>query len=138
MLKTIPHQLLNLLPDYPTKILLIGTFNPSCGAKVIVQYGRSRNQTWPILSAILKENFEPSSTSIHQKMKEHGIACLDIVQSVDVPENLMQGICGGGYSDSKLFAKSIKRNYVDIDELNDFIDNMKEYVFSLHGALVLH
>lgn len=134
MFKIIHHQLPNILPDYQTKILLLGTFNPSCGEKVIVHYGRSRNQTWAVLSAILKENFDPKNTSIHQKMKEHGIACVDIVQSVDVPENLVQGICGSGYSDAKLFAKSIKRNYIDINELNDFIaKNNGICVFSTWG-----
>ena len=134
MFKIIHHQLPNLLPNYPTKILLLGTFNPKCGEPVLVHYGRKRNKTWTVLSAILKENFDPKSTSIHQKMKEHGIACVDIIQSVDVPENLEQGICGKGYSDSKLFAKSIKRNYIDINKLNDFIyKNNGICVFSTWG-----
>lgn len=134
MIKIIPHQLPNLLPTYPVKILLLGTFNPSCGEQVIVHYGRSKNKTWPILSDILKEDFDPSSALIHEKMEDHGIACIDIIQSVDVPENLVQGICGKGYSDSKLFAKSIKRNYIDIDKVNDFIaKNNGVCVFSTWG-----
>ena len=72
--------------------------------------------------------------SIHQKMKEHGIACLDIIKSVDVPENLVSEICGRGYSDTKLFAKSVTRNYIDIDNLNDFIAKNKGIcVFSTWG-----
>jgi hypothetical protein len=80
--KLIPifHQLPNLLPNYPTKILLIGTFNPCCGAIVIVQYGRPRNQTWSVISQILKENFDPTCNSIHEKMKKpetkSGTLCL--------------------------------------------------------------
>jgi hypothetical protein len=134
MSNRIHHQLPNLLPNYPTKILLLGTFNPKCGEQVIVHYGRSRNQTWTVLSAILKENFDPNITSIHQKMKEHGIACVDIIQSLDVPENLVQGICGKGYSDAKLFTKLINRNYIDINKLNDFIaKNNGICVFSTWG-----
>jgi len=134
MVKTIIHQLPNNLPDYPTKILLLGTFNPNCGEQVIVHYGRKRNKTWPVLSTIFNEDFDPKNTSINQKMKEHGIACLDIIQSVDVPENLKDRICGNGYSDSKLFAKSINRNYINIDELNDFINKNKGIcVFSTWG-----
>lgn len=134
--KLIPifHQLPNLLPNYPTKILLLGTFNPSCGEQVIVHYGRKRNKTWPVLSAILNEDFDTKRASIHEKMNAHGIACIDIIQSVDVPENLVQGICGKGYSDSKLFDKSITRNYIDINKLNDFIaKNSGICVFSTWG-----
>jgi hypothetical protein len=134
MVKTIIHQLPNNLPDYPTKILLLGTFNPKCGETVLVHYGRKRNKTWPILSAILKENFDPNSTSIHQEMKEHGIACVDIVQSVDTLENLVPEICGKGYSDAKLFANSITKNYIDIENLNAFINKNKGIcVFSTWG-----
>jgi hypothetical protein len=134
MFKIIHHQLPNLLPTYPTKILLLGTFNPSGGEQVIVHYGRSKNQTWPILSDILKQDFDPNSASIHKKMETHGIACVDIIQSVDAPENLVQGICGKGYSDAKLFAKSITRNYIDIEKLNAFIgQNDGICVFSTWG-----
>lgn len=134
MLKTIPHQLPNLLPDYPTKILLLGTFNPKCGEPVLVHYGRKRNKTWSILSAILKESFDPNSALIHDEMKAHGIVCVDIIQSVEVPENLVQGICGSGYSDAKLFAKSVIRNYIDIDKLNNFIaKNNGICIFSTWG-----
>lgn len=101
---------------------------------MLVHYGRKRNQTWKILSVILKENFDPNNVSIHDKIKAHGIACMDIIQSVDVPENLVQGICGKGYSDAKLFAKSITRNYIDINKLNDFIAKNKGIcVFSTWG-----
>lgn len=134
MLKSIPHQLSNILPDYPTKILLLGTFNPKCGEPVLVHYGRKRNQTWTILSTILKENFDPNNASIHDKMKAHGIACVDIIQSLDVPENLVPEICGKGYSDSKLFANSITKNYIDIENLNAFINKNKGIcVFSTWG-----
>jgi len=134
MSNRIHHQLPNLLPNYPIKILLLGTFNPKCGEPVLVHYGRKRNKTWTILSAILEESFDPNSASIQDKMKAHGIACVDIIQSVDVPENLAQGICGDGYSDSKLFAKSITKNYIDINELNDFISkNYGICVFSTWG-----
>jgi len=134
MFKTIHHQLPNLLPAYPTKILLLGTFNPSGGDPVLVHYGRNRNKTWSILSVILNEDFDPKSASIHKKMQAHGIACVDIIQSVDAPENLVQGICGKGYSDSKLFANSIIKHYIDFNELNNFIEGQKEIcVFSTWG-----
>lgn len=134
MLKSIPHQLPNILPDYPTKILFLGTFNPKCGEPVLVHYGRKRNKTWTILSAILEESFDPNSASIHEKMKMHGIACVDIIQSIEAPENFLQGIFGKGYSDAKLFAKSVTRNYIDIDKLNDFIAKNNEIcVFSTWG-----
>jgi hypothetical protein len=130
----INHQLPNTLQDYTTKILLLGTFNPSCGKPILVHYGRSKNQTWPALSSILKVDFNPNCASIHDKMKEYGIVCVDIIQSVEAPENLKEGICGKGYSDTKLFAKSIKRNYINIDELNEFIvKNEGICVFSTWG-----
>lgn len=134
MIKTITHQLPNNLPDYPVKILLLGTFNPECGAPVKIHYGRPRNLTWHLLSRILNENFDPTSDSIHEKIKQHGIACLDIIQSVEVEESAVQNICGNGYADSKLFANSVKRNYLNIEELNAFIEKTEGIcVFSTWG-----
>jgi hypothetical protein len=134
MKRTISHQLPNFLPDYPVKILLLGTFNPECGAPVKIHYGRPRNQTWDLLGRILNENFDPTSDSIHEKVKQHGIACLDIIQSVEVEDNAVQNICGNGYADSKLFANSVQRKYVNLEELNAFIDkNEGICVFSTWG-----
>lgn len=135
MKKIITHQLPNNLPDYPVKILLLGTFNPECGAPVKIHYGRPRNLTWYLLGRILNENFDPTSDSIHEKTKKHGIACLDIIQSVEVEEGAVQNICGNGYADSKLFANSVQRTYVNIKELNAFIDKKNEgiCVFSTWG-----
>jgi len=134
MKRTISHQLPNKVPDYPVKILLLGTFNPERGAPVKIHYGRPRNQTWYLLGRILNENFDPTSDSIHDKVKQHGIACLDIIQSVEVEDNAVQNICGNGYADSKLFANSVQRNYVNLEELIAFIDkNEGICVFSTWG-----
>ncbi|GAB2498887.1 hypothetical protein GCM10027164_33640 [Algoriphagus taiwanensis] len=112
----------------------MGTFNPTGGKKVLVHYGRSRNQTWKLLSEIFNVNFDPSIPEIHEKMKMMGIACLDLIESVEVSPEFSHKITGESYSDSNLFNRLVKRNYKDIDDLNKFLDIHPDIcVFSTWG-----
>ena len=130
----IKHQLSNQLPNYPIRILLLGTFNPEGGENVIVHYGRKKNQTWPLLSKIFLEKFNPNDERIHEKMRRFGIACIDMIQSVEVESTKLNDVTGNGYKDTELFRSNVKRNYIDLNSLVKFLeDNPNVCVFSTWG-----
>lgn len=129
------HQLSNEFPKYPVKFIFFGTFNPPGKEQVIIHYGRKRNQTWPTLSEIFQEDFDPNDQKIFEKLEKHGIACIDLILSVEVNQEDSDEILGKGYPDSALFKKSVKRNYIDIELIVEFLKVNEEAIpFSTWGA----
>lgn len=107
------HQLMNLAPSWEVKHLFIGTFNPEGGTPVKYFYGRQRNRTWELLSEIFKQEFKVNSGDFFEKIKKEGIACIDLIRSVEFDENEISPdfIVGKGYSDSKIINNHVTRVY---------------------------
>ncbi len=142
-MKTINHQFINksffVSPNWDVKHLFIGTFNPEGGDKVNYFYGRQKNCFWKILTIIFEENFDPNSNNFFELLKKHGIACVDIIQSVnkiddnDFTETEINKILGQGYSDSKIINNSFKRLY-NTEAISKFISLNNCYVYSTWGT----
>ncbi len=110
----INHQLsknLNYFPNWKIKFLILGTFNPEGGAPVNYYYARTRNQTWTLLSDIFGINFDPSLPDFFDLLKQNGIACADMIDTVIVPDNYVTRVIGQGYSDSAIINNSVIRKY---------------------------
>jgi hypothetical protein len=111
----IQHQLKEsdiYIPAWNIKHLFIGTFNPEGGEKVNYYYGRSKNQTWNILSKIFNEDFNPSIIdSFLPLIQKHGIGCIDLIDSLESETNQLSDIIGKGYKDSKIINTKVKRVY---------------------------
>lgn len=99
------------LPKWKIKHLFIGTFNPLGGEKVNYYYGRDKNQTWNLLSDIFKEKFNPKNDDFFYLLEKHGIACMDLIHSIEFDENEKEYIVGKGYQDSKIINNRVKRVY---------------------------
>jgi hypothetical protein len=116
-MKNISHQLKYLRTDWKVKHLFLGTFNPEGGKIVPYYYAREKNLFWNILSHLFQENFNPYSADFFELLHKHGIACIDMIQSlekIDGKEFSNQEkleITGKGYSDSKIINGKIRRNY---------------------------
>lgn len=120
--KTIQHQLINkdiFTPNWEIKHLFLGTFNPEGGDEVAYYYGRERNKTWELLSTIFKTELNPRNSDFLTKIKNLGIACIDIISVVEVSEDIADKIIKG-YKDSDLFNGKVKRKY-NIDLINKVI-----------------
>ena len=109
-------------PNWKIKHLFLGTFNPEEGEKVNYYYGRKRNQTWNILSEIFEEKLNTEDVNFLDKIKTHGIACLDLIDSVSVENNLIDYVNGKGYSDSKIINNKVIRIY-NTEKINEIIKN---------------
>lgn len=139
-IKKIEHQLNKKHKiDYPVKYLFIGTFNPEGGDLVNYYYGREKNQTWKLISSIIGEDFNVNNATFLQQLKKHGIACLDIINSVEKKDGTFftkdetDKITGKGYSDSKIINGKIKRTY-NTDKINNIISaNPGVRVYSTWG-----
>ena len=110
----IKHQLLDssfFIPNWPVKYLFLGTFNPKGGETVPYFYGRNRNQAWKLLSEIFQTELNPNSKVFFDKLEKLGIACMDMIQVVELDETLKEFVIGKGYSDSKIINNSVKRIY---------------------------
>jgi hypothetical protein len=129
------------IPQWDVKYLFLGTFNPSCGGNVHLDYyyRRPSNGFWKIL----KEYFDPQNrypidtfNNLRTFMVDKKVGCIDIISSVDFPDSLQEEICGNGYEDSKLFrVKGFTRTYT-YQSIQDFIlnQNGKPCVFSTWGV----
>jgi hypothetical protein len=134
----ISHQLKNLSPNWKVKHLFIGTFNPDGGLYVPYFYGREKNLFWKILSEIFNENFNPHTPDFFDLIKKNGIACIDLIESVqrldskDFSDVESEAIMGKGYSDSKIINGKIKREYKTI-QIRNIIKSHNCNVYSTWG-----
>jgi hypothetical protein len=113
-MKVIKHQLSSdpfYFPDWDVKYLLIGTFNPEGGEKVDYYYGRTKNQTWRLLSEIFRVELDPNSPNFWTLLKKHKIACIDMIHEIAAPDERIDRIIGKGYKDTEIINKSVKRIY---------------------------
>lgn len=136
------HQFLNeqfFKPNWDIDYLFIGTFNPAGGEKVNFFYGRNSNFTWPILSNIFGENFNPYEIENFQnfilKLQKHKIACVDIIKYLEFDESNYdkKKVLGKGYMDSNIINLKITRHYNTISILELINSNPKIKVFSTWG-----
>lgn len=133
----IQHQLLNsdlFIPQWNVKHLFLGTFNPQGGDTVSYFYGRSRNQTWPTLSKIFKTELNPNNSDFFEKIKTLKIACMDMICSVEAPENMLSQILGNGYSDSKIINGYTFREYNTANIMKIIDQNSGINVYSTWGT----
>jgi hypothetical protein len=114
-MKKIQHQFYEEAfyePTWEIKHLLLGTFNPLGGEKVNYYFGRSKNQTWPTLSLIFNCLFTPANSGDFIKLiKAKQIACLDLIDEIEVPDSLLQSVFGKGYKDSVIINNTVIRKY---------------------------
>ena len=133
----INHQFLNetfFIPNWEISHLFLGTFNPEGGDKVNYFYGRNKNQTWKLLSEIFNDDFNPKNFNFFiGKLKKHKIACMDMIKSVEVPDDKISFINGKGYSDPKLINNSIKREHNTSEILDIIAQNKDIKVYSTWG-----
>jgi hypothetical protein len=121
------------IPKWGIKHLFIGTFNPSGGEGVNYYYGRERNKTWELLSVIFKEELDPKTSDFSIKLKKHGIACMDLIDTVKADKNQISKILGEGYKDSEIINNSVKREYNTKQILNVINSNPSIKVYSTWG-----
>jgi len=111
-MEAIKHQLKNKsIPEWDIQYLFIGTFNPDGGEKVKYYYGRTKNQTWKILSSIFCDSFNVNEKSFFDKLKKHKIACVDMINKVTASKERINKIIGDGYKDSEIINLSVIREY---------------------------
>ncbi len=130
------HQLKDkyfYFPNWELKYLLVGTFNPTGGDRVNYFYGRESNYCWPTLSKIFEKELNPESESFIEALKELGIACVDMIDSVDVEDSWKDKVTGKGYSDSNIIRKKVIREYNTEDILKIIEANPNVQVFSTWG-----
>ncbi len=128
----IKHQFFQedfFFPNWEIDLLVLGTFNPSCGEKTDYYYGRCRNNFWRTIESINKLDYMSLQNNFSRKsnlMRTLKFGCVDVIKSICfIPEKFKKEICGSGYSDQLLFSKSkVKLNY-QFDEIKDFIDKKK-------------
>lgn len=133
------HQLLEkdfFIPNWEVRHLFLGTFNPEGGEKVRYFYGRNKNQTWPNLANIFKDDrMLPNSkdSEFFTSLKFHGIACMDLIKCVEFNELQREFIIGRGYSDSKIINNQVSREYLIDDIINVIKKNNGCMVYSTWG-----
>ncbi len=114
-MKRVVHQLSTkdyYIPKWPVKHLFLGTFNPAGGDKVNYYYGRATNQLWPLLREITGCKFQQDSPmEFFAELKQNGIACMDMIHAVNVPEEKVEFVLGKGYSDAKIINGYTTREY---------------------------
>ncbi|WP_417607975.1 hypothetical protein [Owenweeksia hongkongensis] len=114
-MKQVKHQLATkeyYIPDWPVKHLFLGTFNPEGGEKVNYYYGRARNKFWPLLRELTEAKFQLNNTQeFFAELKHHGIACMDMIDTVNVPEERLGKVLGKGYSDATIINGYTEREY---------------------------
>tara|TARA_R110002051_G_scaffold321509_1_gene409370 strand:+ start:1572 stop:2135 length:564 start_codon:yes stop_codon:yes gene_type:complete len=132
------HQFLHepfFIPNWEISHLFLGTFNPQGGDKVNYFYGRKKNQTWRLLSEIIKDDLNPEDIETFLlKLKKHKIACMDMIRSVNVPDERLFAINGEGYSDAKLINNKIQREHNTSYILNTIGQNENINVYSTWGT----
>lgn len=129
------HQSDFYLPKWKVKYLFIGTFNPTGGESVNYYYGRSRNRTWELLSILFKIELNPQMPEkFFDALSKKGIACMDIIDSVEINSEDYDYVIGKGYKDSKIINNKVKRNY-NTSNINNIIQqNEGVKVYSTWGT----
>ena len=125
---TIRHQLIDqdfFIPQWNIKHLFLGTFNPEGGKAVLYFYGRTRNFTWKILNEIFPGEFRNEALNLRadflERLELNGVACMDMIRSVQISEKDVHLVTGKGYSDAKIINNKVKREYNTI-EINKIIN----------------
>lgn len=132
----ISHQLINenfFIPNWEVKYLVLGTFNPQGGDPVAYFYGRNRNRTWELLSNIFNIELHPNNDNFFELIQSLGIACMDMIRSVDADDKDSQYIVGRSYSDSKIINGKVLRVYNTQNIIDVINANPKVTVFSTWG-----
>jgi hypothetical protein len=135
-MEEILHQFSNdnfYIPNWRIKHLFIGTFNPKGGEKVNYFYGRDKNQTWKLLSEIFKEHINPNNDDFFNLLEKHGIACMDLIHSVEFEISKKEFIMGKGYSDTKIINNSVKRIHNTSNILSTIENNPGVQIYSTWG-----
>jgi hypothetical protein len=137
----INHQFLNTVKFFPqwiVKFLFLGTFNPEGGAFVDYYYRRDKNGFWSILKAYF-DPYDQYPINTYEElitfMRTFGIGCIDIIRTVEFPDEYTHKIIGKGYSDANLFrVKGFSRTY-NFQAIQNFIANqpIKPFIFSTWG-----
>lgn len=135
----IEHQFLHkdfFVPDWKADILVLGTFNPSCGEQVDYFYGRNRNKFWKAIRLTFDLS-DKSLSNLEEKLKflkKQKIACMDMIQKVIVNDSTKVNDLINGYSDQKLFGgirnESLERVYNT--------QNIKSFLKKYEPKKVLH
>lgn len=114
-MRRVEHQLASrdfYIPSWPVKHLFLGTFNPAGGDEVAYYYGRSKNQLWPLLRVLTSSELILDQTNdFFTELQQHGIACMDMIHAVNVPEDDLDFVFGKGYSDTKIINGYTSREY---------------------------
>lgn len=133
---TILHQFANkdfYTPMWQIKHLFLGTFNPSNAEDVHYYYGRSKNQTWPLLSSIFNIDLIRRDEGFFINLRRKGISCLDLIHSVTVNEDKLDRVLGKGYSDNAIIIGHVIREY-NTNLINQIIENNPDVkVYSTWG-----
>jgi len=115
---TINHQFLEqdfFIPQWKIKHLFLGTFNPAGGDPVTYFYARPKNFTWKILNELFPNEFRDGNLCLRSdffdQLKDNGIACMDMIRNVQIPEQDAHLVTGKGYSDAKIIKNRVIREY---------------------------
>lgn len=130
------HQLSNkdfYFPKWKVKYLFIGTFNPKDGDPVSYYYGRKTNYCWPILSEIFEVDLKTDNVDFFSEIQRLGIACVDIIDKVNVKKEWIKKVTGAGYKDTNIIRSDVFRNYNTSRIQNIIINNENIQVFSTWG-----
>ncbi|TCC99539.1 uracil-DNA glycosylase family protein [Pedobacter hiemivivus] len=135
-MRTINHQLINqpfFVPKWKIKHLFLGTFNPEGGDPVRYFYGRNKNFTWKILDEVFPNEFMNYGLKLREDFFErliaNGVACMDMISSIEIADEKVHLVTGKGYSDSVIINNQVKRIY-NTDAINTVIranPNLKVY-----------
>lgn len=136
----IHHQFIHShirFPIWEVDTLFLGTFNPSCGQQLDYYYKRPQNGFWKILKHYdVNNDYDFNNIdSLIQFMTIKGFGCIDIIETLDFPDEFDNQVCGQGYSDSILFTvNGFIRTYI-FDQIQEFIiQNNVQNVFSTWGT----
>jgi len=139
-------------PKWDVNTLILGTFNPQ-DEKVIADYyyGRVKvskkgksfsNNFWPSLSKYI-QSIDNSQADLlpgdfnskENLMIKFKFSCLDIIKSVEIPDEMKADIIGNSYKDQPLFLSKTKRVY-NTEDIISIIKNKKiKKVIASWGAL---
>jgi hypothetical protein len=139
-------------PKWDVNTLILGTFNPQGGKEFAdYYYGRVKeskkgksfsNKFWPSLSTYLQSIDNSQAVllpgdfkSKENLMRKYNFSCLDLIKSVELPDENEMDIRGNGYKDQHLFSAKTTRVY-NTEDIISIIKNKKiKKVIASWGAL---
>lgn len=139
----VPHQLLDnqhFSPGWSCRALVLGTFNPSGGARVNYFYGRYGHPFWEVISGLCgksdKKYFhhaiaDGADSHVHL-MREKKFGCMDIIRGVRTSSENLSRIQGEGYSDQNLFNVGRVQRQYNFDQILAFIEMTPEIKFIIN------